>query len=93
MDGETPGLVATMVAATPASCLAGAAEGDDAMASMTDLLRRAAGRPAPNEAEREEDRRRQDEWASLTPPQRFMRKVDDAARKSQAAPKEGEQPR
>ena len=87
MDGETPGLVATMVAAAPASRLAGAAEGDDAMASMTDLLRRAAGRPAPSEAEAEEDRRRADEWASLTPAQKLARAIDRAG--EQARKNEG----
>ena len=67
--------------------------GGDTMASMSDVIRRAAGRPAPTEAERRHEQQRADAWAALTPAEKFQQAIDKAARKQagDAAGQEGKQ--
>ena len=55
------------------------------MTSMTDRIRRGAGRPAPSEEERRQEQRRAGEWASLPPAEKLQQAIDRAAARARPA--------
>ena len=61
--------------------------------AINDLVRRAAGTPVPTQEEREEDRRREREWAALTPAQKLQQAIAKAAARVRAADNSREQTR
>ena len=65
----------------------------DRQPGMNAFLRRAAGKPAPSEAERAEREREEREWAALTPVEKLQRAIEKAAARVRADGGDKEQTR